>query len=319
MANKRQNLNETVGVFLRLFFDLTKSGIVVFVLVTGAAGYALSHPFQTAWDPSHIIATLAALYFLSAGSFAINQAQEAKIDALMPRTKLRPIPSGRISAAQAWTLGVGFIVIGTFAAILVNQTVLWLGLGTVFLYNLPYTLWWKKKWAFGAVPGALPGATPVLIGYAANDPNIFMPEPVYLFLLMFLWQMPHFWSLAIRFKSDYEKGGIPVLPLRVGTERTLYHMALYLFAYIATAAAAPYFTSARWAYAILVLPLSGIVLWQFLKYVKSVYNNESKSRWLAFFLWTNLSILVFLAAPVVDRWLQYAVTMAEVEAIQEEG
>jgi protoheme IX farnesyltransferase len=304
---------------LRLFFDLTKSGIVVFVLVTGAAGYALSHPFQTAWDPSHIIATLAALYFLSAGSFAINQAQEAKIDALMPRTKLRPIPSGRISAAQAWTLGVGFIVIGTFAAILVNQTVLWLGLGTVFLYNLPYTLWWKKKWAFGAVPGALPGATPVLIGYAANDPNIFMPEPVYLFLLMFLWQMPHFWSLAIRFKSDYEKGGIPVLPLRVGTERTLYHMALYLFAYIATAASAPYFTSARWAYAILVLPLSGIVLWQFLKYVKSVYNNESKSRWLAFFLWTNLSILVFLAAPVVDRWLQYAVTMAEVEAIQEEG
>jgi len=319
LANKRQNLNETVGVFLRLFFDLTKSGIVVFVLVTGAAGYAMSHPFQTAWEASHIIATLAALYFLSAGSFAINQAQESHIDASMPRTKLRPIPSGRISAAQAWTLGIGFVAIGAFAAILVNQTVLWLGLATVFLYNVPYTLWWKKKWAFGAVPGAIPGATPVLIGYAANDPNIFMPEPVYLFLLMFLWQMPHFWSLAIRFKSDYDKGGIPVLPLRVGTERTLYHMALYLFAYIATAAAAPFFTSARWGYAFLVLPLSGIVLWQFLKYFKSVYNSEAKSRWLAFFLWTNLSILVFLASPVVDRWLQYAVTMAEVEVSQEEG
>ncbi|MDZ4083624.1 MAG: protoheme IX farnesyltransferase [Bdellovibrionales bacterium] len=304
---------------MRLFFDLTKSGIVVFVLVTGAAGYAMSHPFQTPWELSHVLATLAALYFLSAGSFAINQAQEAKIDAQMPRTKLRPIPSGRITSGQAWTLGIGFVVIGSFAAILVNPTVLWLGLGTVFLYNVPYTLWWKKKWAFGAVPGALPGATPVLIGYAANDPNIFMPEPVYLFLLMFLWQMPHFWSLAIRFKSDYEKGGIPVLPARIGTERTLYHMALYLFAYIATAAAAPYFTSARWAYAILVLPLSGIVLWQFLKYFKSVYNRETKSRWLAFFLWTNLSILVFLAAPVVDRWLQYAVTMAEVAASQEEG
>lgn len=290
----------------------------MFVLVTGAAGYAMSHPFQTTWDIGHILATLAALYFLSAGSFAINQAQEASIDALMPRTKLRPIPSGKVSRGQAYTLGIGFVVIGSLAALLVNQTVLWLGLGTVFLYNGPYTLWWKKYWAFGAVPGAIPGATPVLIGYAANQPNILMPEPVYLFLLMFLWQMPHFWSLAIRFKSDYEKGGIPVLPARVGTERTLYHMALYLFAYLATAAAAPFFTSARWAYAFLVLPLSVLVIWQFFKYFKSVYQNETKSGWLAFFLWTNLSILVFLAAPVVDRWLQYAVTMAEVEANQGE-
>ncbi len=279
----------------------------------------MSHPFQANWEFGHILATLAALYFLSAGSFAINQAQEAGIDARMARTKLRPVPSGRISRAQAFVLGIGFVFIGSLAALLVNSTVLWLGLATVFLYNVPYTLWWKRHWAFGAVPGAIPGATPVLIGYAANQPDILLPEPVYLFLLMFLWQMPHFWSLAIRFKADYEQGGIPVLPVRVGTERTLYHMALYLFAYVATAAAAPYFTSARWAYAFLVLPLSGIVVWQFLKYFKSVYRNETKSGWLPFFLWTNLSILVFLAAPVVDRWLQYAVSMAEVEVSQEEG
>ena len=297
---------------MRLFFDLTKSGIVVFVLVTGAAGYAMSHPFQTEWQLGHMLATLAALYFLSAGSFAINQAQEVSVDAKMPRTMKRPIPSGRISRTQAYILGFGFVFIGTCAALLVNEMVVAIGLGTVLLYNLPYTLWWKRKWAFGAVPGAIPGGASVLLGYAANQPEIWMPEPIYLFLLMFLWQMPHFWSLAIRFREDYEAGGIPVLPVKVGTERTLYQMALYLFAYVATAAAAPFFTSAKWAWGILVLPLSFIVVWQFVLFYKSVIEKHEKSRWLPFFLWTNLSILIFLAAPVIDRWVGYAVTMSEV-------
>jgi len=299
---------------VRLFFDLTKSGIVVFVLVTGAAGYAMSHPFETAWELGHILATLSALYFLSAGSFAINQAQESHIDAMMPRTAGRPVPSGRISRAQAYILGFGFVIIGALAALLVNTTVFAIGIGTVFLYNVPYTMWWKRKWAFGAVPGAIPGGASVLLGYAANQPMILMPEPIYLFLLMFLWQMPHFWSLAIRFREDYAAGGIPVLPVRVGTERTLFHIALYTFAYVATAAAAPYFTSARWAYAILVLPLSFIVVWQFLKFFRSVIDRHEKSRWLPFFLWTNLSILIFLAAPVIDRWVGHAILMSDIAA-----
>lgn len=282
------------------------------MLVTGAAGYAMSYPLSAPWEWGHALATLAALYFFSAGSFAINQAQEAEIDAKMPRTKRRPIPSGQISKLQAYILGFGFVLIGSLAALLVNTTVLAIGLGTVFLYNLPYTLWWKRYWAFGAVPGAIPGGASVLLGYAANQPNIWMPEPIYLFLLMFLWQMPHFWSIAIRFREDYALGGIPVLPVRVGTERTMYHIALYTFAYVATAAAAPYFTSARWAYAILVLPVSFVIVWQFMKFFKSVVEKHEKTKWLSFFLWTNLSILIFLAAPVIDRWISYALVMADV-------
>ncbi len=294
---------------MRLFLDLTKSGIGAFVLVTGMAGYAMSQPLTIDWSWVHFLTTLAALYFLSAGSFAINQAQEIHIDREMPRTQGRPLPTNQVSELQAWTLGVGFVLIGALAAILVNQSVFWLGIGTVFLYNVPYTLWWKRHWSFGAVPGALPGATPVLIGYAAHQPNIFQPEPVYFFLLMYLWQMPHFWSLAIRFKEDYKLGGIPVLPVKVGTERTVFHMALYTFTYVATAAAAPFFTSAGWAYVILVVPLGAIVIWQFMKYHRSIIGNHEKSRWLPFFLWTNFSILVFLAAPVVDRWAQHAFLM----------
>jgi protoheme IX farnesyltransferase len=306
---------------MRLFFDLTKSGIVVFVLVTGMAGYAMSQPLTGDWNWVHFLTTMAALYFLSSGSFAINQAQEVHIDREMPRTQGRPLPSQRVSKMQAWTLGIGFVLIGAFAAILVNQTVFWLGLGTVFLYNVTYTLWWKRHWAFGAVPGAIPGATPVLIGYAAHQPVYrFYPEPDLSFSAdVFLA------DAALLVARDPIQGRLRdkvefrCCPFGSARKELIYHMAMYAFAYVATAAAAPYFTSARWAYAFLVLPLSGIVVWQFLKYFKSVYRNETKSGWLPFFLWTNLSILVFLAAPVVDRWLQYAVSMAEVEVSQEEG
>lgn len=283
---------------MRLFLDLTKSGIICFVLISGAAGYALSQPFNDPFELGHFLLTLGALYFLSAGGFALNQAQEHKIDKRMPRTENRPIPSGRVSRLQACVLGFGFVIIGLFCSWLLSPLVLALGFATVVLYNVLYTLYWKKRWAFGAVPGAIPGAMPFVIGYAANTSQLARPELVYGFLIMFLWQMPHFWALAIRFKDDYSRGGIPVLPTMIGTNRTLYHIGLYVFAYVALAVAAPWFTTARIFYAILVVPFAFKVLYEFFKF----YNAEAKSKWLSFFLWTNASVLIFLLAPVIDRW-----------------
>jgi protoheme IX farnesyltransferase len=184
---------------------------------------------------------------------------------------------------------------------LINPLVCWLGLATVVLYNLLYTLYWKKKWAFGAVPGAIPGAMPVVIGYAANSDNLARPELFYVFMLLFLWQMPHFWSLAIKFKDDYKQGGIPVLPVMIGTDATLFHMGLYMFAYVALAIAAPWFTPVYWVYTIVVIPFAFKVLYEFFRY----YQSGGKTRWLPFFLWTNFSILVFLIAPVIDKWHRY--------------
>jgi protoheme IX farnesyltransferase len=184
---------------------------------------------------------------------------------------------------------------------LVNPLVAELGFATVILYNVMYTLYWKKKWAFGAVPGAIPGAMPVAIGYAANTSDLMQPELVYAFLIMFLWQMPHFWSLAIRFKDDYAKGGIPVLPTRIGTGPTLFHMALYMFAYVALALASPWFTSTYFVYVFVVVPFAIKVLYEFFRY----YRAGAQARWLPFFLWTNFSVLVFLIAPVIDKWYHF--------------
>lgn len=286
---------------MRHFFDLTKTGIVVFVLVSGAAGFALSWPPYESFDFVRFFMTIASLYFMSAGSFALNQAQEWKIDTAMPRTQKRPIPSGKISVFQAVFLGLAFVAVGFVAGLLVNVQVALLGLATVVLYNLCYTLYWKKKWAFGAVPGAIPGAMPVVIGYAANSDQLFHPEIVHAFLLMFLWQMPHFWSLAIKFKDDYSRGGIPVLPVAIGTERTLFHMGLYMFAYVAVAVAAPWFTTAYFMYAFIVLPFAFKILYEFFRY----YRSGGQAHWLPFFLWTNFSMLIFLVAPVIDKWQRF--------------
>ncbi|MCM2282209.1 MAG: protoheme IX farnesyltransferase [Bdellovibrionaceae bacterium] len=284
---------------MKLFADLTKFGIIVFVLLSGAMGYMLSWPMLEAWSWLHFGLTMAALYFFSAGSFALNQAQEWRIDSRMPRTEKRPIPSGRVSVGQAYTLGFGFILIGILAAALVNSRVLALGLFTVIFYNVWYTLYWKRRWAFGAVPGAIPGALPVVIGYAANSSLLLSSECVYAFLIMFLWQMPHFWALAIRFKDDYSAGGIPVLPTKIGTDATVYHIGLYVFAYVALAVASPLFTKAYFFYLFIVLPFAFKVVWEFIKFWR---DGATKQRWLPFFLWTNFSVLVFLVGPVIDRW-----------------
>lgn len=270
----------------------------MFVLVCGLAGFGLSASPYEKWDLVRLVLTLASLYFFSSGSFAINQAQEWQIDRAMPRTNSRPVPSGKISAAQAWILGLGFVLLGTLSGLLVSPLLASLGLFTVLLYNVLYTLFWKKKWAFGAVPGAVPGAMPVVIGFAANTNDLLQPELIYAFLIMFLWQMPHFWSLAIRFKDDYSKGGIPVLPVQLGTGPTLFHIGLYVFAYVGLAIASPWFTSAYFLYLLLVVPFALKVLYEFLKY----YSAGAQKRWLPFFLWTNFSVLVFLIAPVFDRW-----------------
>ena len=239
------------------------------------------------------------LYLISSGSFALNQAQEWRIDSQMPRTKTRPIPSGQFSLLQVYLISFLFIVMGSLALALLHPLTAVLGLATIFLYNITYTLYWKKKWAFGAVPGAIPGAMPVVIGYSVNNQNLLNTECVYLFLIMFLWQMPHFWCLAIRYKDEYQLANIPVLPSVIGVPKTLYHMGLYVFVYVGLALASPWFVPAHVLYLILVIPFALKVVWEFLKY----YRSADQKRWLPFFLWVNFSMLVFIIAPVVDKWL----------------
>jgi len=284
---------------MRAYFKLTKNGIVCFVLLTAFLGFAMAVANGREWDSSALTLLMVGLYLVSAGSFSWNQAQEWQIDSLMPRTMGRPIPLGTIRPWQAYMLGGLMILFGSFLLALVQPLTAYLALATVVLYNGLYTLYWKKQWSFGAVPGAIPGAMPVVIGYSAMGGSVLGPEVFYLFMIMFLWQMPHFWCLAIRYKDDYAKGGLPVLPTQIGVERTLYHMGLYMFVYVGLAIAAPWFFTAHIFYIVLILPMAVKVMIEFFKY----HRTKAEGKWLPFFMWVNLSMLAFLAAPVMDRWL----------------
>ncbi len=283
---------------MKNYFDLTKFGIVSFVIFTATGGFLIGHPFIKNLSFLDLLITLLGLYFLSSGSFALNQYQEREIDAKMPRTRKRPIPSGRVSPKNALIFSLVFLSLGVLLNLYISWKVAVLGLFTVLFYNYFYTLKWKKTSPFAAIPGAIPGAMPFVIGYTAASDIIFDWTNFYFFLVMFLWQMPHFWALALRYQDDYTQGGIPVLPASRGQRTTEYYVGLYTFAYLALALAAPVFVSVGWAYLLIAMPFAFKVLWELFGFLKDPMGKP----WIGFFLWTTFSVLIFIIVPAIDRW-----------------
>jgi len=274
---------------------------VLSVLIGGLVGYAFGLEYYQTYSIKILGLLLSGMYFLSSGSFILNQAQEHDLDRRMERTYRRPIPSGWITPMKAYAISFSFLAMGLLLLYLVDPQTALIGLLTVILYNVFYTLIWKRFWIFAAVPGALPGAMPVVLGYSASHGSIFTNECLYLFMLMFLWQMPHFWAIAIKCSEDYQRGGVPVPPVQIGESRTIFHIGLYTFVYLALALGSPWFVPVGYFYLYLVIPVVVIMLFNFIRYI----HHEGRKGWLSFFVWTNLSVVVFLLAPVIDKWQLY--------------
>ncbi len=200
-----------IGLSIRQKIDavmeLTKIRITFFVTITTLFGYLC-----VAGSVSYkMIAPVLGILLLACGSAVINHYQERKTDALMLRTKNRPIPSGRISAQDALNLAM-FLIISGSALLYFGGGLLALSLGLLNLiwYNGIYTPL-KKKNAFAIIPGSLVGAIPPAVGWAAAGGNIFDPHIAVISLFFFIWQIPHFWLLLLIFGEDYEKAGFPTL------------------------------------------------------------------------------------------------------------
>jgi len=279
-------------------------GIVFFALLTTCLAYLLSLDYFLQFSLEKFIIFVLGFYFVCSGSLILNQAQEWSLDQKMKRTQNRPIPLGVISSFQAYALALIFLVFGFSVLFLLKPLTCSLAVLTVILYNGFYTLFWKKYFKYGAVLGALPGALPPVIGYSLGEKSIFSGQSVYLFLLLFFWQMPHFWSLAIHYKNDYKAAGFPTLPVLAGREKTLYQMGFYMLAYVGLALISPLFLKTGFMYMALLIPSVFILLYQFHKY----FHNPS--RWLKFFLWINISILICFAVPVFDKIIfNYVMTL----------
>lgn len=280
---------------------LCKWGIVSLVLVSTLLGYFAGQPFDQPLSVSKLLLTLAAVFFLGSGTSALNQIQEVALDARMKRTANRPLPSGRINLSQAWIIVAFCLSMGLALCTLINLSVVVLGFVAFVLYNVFYTLWWKPRWAFGAVPGAIPGAIPILMGYAASSGNALTAGGAYLFLLQFYWQMPHFWAIALKFKEDYAQGGVPTLPVSLGLKSTIEQMIVWTLGYVALALGAPLFFDVGAPYIFISLCSSVYLLWALRRYSKT----EKHQDWLRFFIGVNISLVVFIGAIVLDLWSIY--------------
>ena len=207
------------------FKEITKAGLAISVLFSSIAGYLLgfneAQPFQ--W--SVLLMLCVGGYCMVGASNAFNQVIEKDIDALMDRTKNRPVPSGRMSPNVALLVASLLTLLGLTLLYMINPKTAMFGAVSIFLYTSVYTPL-KTVTSLSVFVGAFPGAIPFMLGWVAATGN-FGIEAGTLFLIQFFWQFPHFWAIGWFLYEDYEKAGIFMLPTGKKDKGTALQVILY--------------------------------------------------------------------------------------------
>jgi protoheme IX farnesyltransferase len=219
------------------FFELLKPRVMTLVVFTGFAGLVLApgrlHPFLA-------LVAVACIAIGAGAAGAINMWYERDIDAVMSRTKNRPLPQGRVEPSEALAFGIVLSILSVgLMGLALNWTAAFLLAFASFFYVFVYTVWLKRRTPQNIVIGGAAGAFPPMIGWAAVTGHVSL-EPVLLFMLIFLWTPPHFWALALYKNADYKKAGIPMLPAVAGERVTKRQIILYSLI-MTPFALAPYF------------------------------------------------------------------------------
>jgi heme o synthase len=229
---------------LRDYLSLLKLRIVL-LLVATAVGAMLpaAHGFPR---PLTVLAVILGGVFAAGGAHAINCWFDRDIDAAMARTRRRPIPDGRIPAWHALALGVALNVLAfAVLALLANPLAAALALAGTLVYVFVYTVWLKRSTPQNIVIGGAAGAIPPLVGWAAVTGRVDLTA-LALFAVIFFWTPPHFWALAQLIRRDYEKAGVPMLPVVAG-DRPAKRQSLVYAVLTVAASLVPFFTHAEGA------------------------------------------------------------------------
>ena len=195
---KRNNIKESISILVRL----TRIRLSLMVSISAMTGYFLTGS-SSSWA---LVLMFFGVFLLAAGTTVLNQVQESRYDALMKRTIRRPIPAGEISRLSASLVAALLIVSGTVLLRMNGWLPMVLGLSNIVFYNLIYTPLKTRSW-LAIVPGAFVGAVPPLIGWTSAGFNIFHPNAIFIATFVFLWQVPHFWLLMIKYGKEYESAG----------------------------------------------------------------------------------------------------------------
>ena len=285
----------------RDFVALTKPRVMSLVVFTGLCGLLAA--------PGHIHPVIAFTAILcialgAGGAAALNMWYEADLDALMKRTRGRPIPAGRMDKEAALQFGVG---LSFFSVILMGVAANWFAAAilavSILFYVLVYTIWLKRRTPQNIVIGGAAGAFPPVIGWAAVTGDVTL-LPLLLFALIFLWTPPHFWALSLFVRSDYAAAGVPMLPVVSGAKVTRQQVALYTLP-MAAAAVAPWplgLAGAVYGIAAGALSLAFVAL-----SVPVLLSRETDPAAMKpekrLFAYSILYLFAIFGVLVLDRWL----------------
>jgi protoheme IX farnesyltransferase len=234
---------------LRDFVALTKPRIISLLLVTTIA------PMYVAGTPSLGLVALVLVggYLMAGGANAVNMYLDRDIDDVMARTRLRPIPSGRMTPIAVLSFGVALATAATFLlGRYVNALAALLALGGFYFYVFVYTRWLKRSSPQNIVIGGAAGAFPPLVGWAAVTGSLNLTA-VCLFLIVFYWTPPHFWALALNKQKDYGSARVPMAPLVWGERETKDQMLWYTVVLVALTLLPLAFGAFGWIYAVCAL------------------------------------------------------------------
>ncbi len=283
----------------RDLLSLTKPRIISLLLVTTIA------PMFVAGTPSWMAVLWVAVggYLMAGGANAVNMYLDRDIDDVMARTRLRPIPSGRMTPRAVIAFGIALATAATYLlAHFVNLLTAALALGGFYFYVFVYTRWLKRRSPQNIVIGGAAGAFPPLVGWAAVTGRVDLAS-LYLFLIIFYWTPPHFWALALNKQVDYGRAGVPMAPLVWGERETMDQMLWYSVLLVAITLLPACFGVFGLPYVVAACVLGALLL----RGVWRVRASREHHAWVRHAWWVYGYSLLYLAllfvAMVVDRHL----------------
>ncbi|MBI5567079.1 MAG: protoheme IX farnesyltransferase [Chloroflexi bacterium] len=287
------SLKSTIGAYVRL----TKPWIIVLLLVTTFAAMLIAQRGLPALPL--VVFTLVGGALSASSANAINCYIDRDIDVIMNRTKNRPTSTGRIDADHALAFGL-ITGVASFVVLALGVNLLAAILATIGLlyYVFIYTGYLKRSTMHNVVIGGVAGAIPPMVGYAAVTGQI-DALALFMFLIIFYWSPPHTWALALIIRSDYERAGVPMLPVVVGERETRRQIVLYTLQLVAITLVIFALQMMGWIYFVAALVLNGVFLWRAIKLARLPETDKALARRLYKYSQSYLALL-FLAM-VIDK------------------
>ncbi|MFJ8000634.1 heme o synthase [Streptomyces sp. NPDC096310] len=292
------------GARVKAFVMLTKPRIIELLLITTVPVMFLAQ--QGVPNLLLVLTTCIGGYLSAGGANALNMYIDRDIDALMDRTSQRPLVTGMVSPREGLVFGLTLTVVSTlWFGFLVNWLSAVLSLGALLLYVVVYTMILKRRTSQNIVWGGIAGCMPVLIGWSAVTNSVSWAA-VILFLVMFFWTPPHYWPLSMRVKADYERVGVPMLPV-VATNRVVARqIVLYSWVMVAVSLLLTPLGYTGWFYTVVALLAGGFWLWEAHGLQSRARAGESgaKLKEMRLFHWSITYVSLLFVAVAVDPFLR---------------